>query len=363
MSGDSAAVDTHVGFKSIEKINSAIHWFDEFLMSISTLLLGVALMLAIADVGTNGIIFQDKIMLVAWSVATGIGIESQLRTLVRRAKLAYKVDWWAFTMWVVLAVIIFAVSAIALIIFNTEKMLGLSENQALVLAHLDPIWYARGRAVLSVILVVISGFAYYQRGVARPNTEAEIAQLKHKQAVLPLQMQVDALEAQRRQQQDGHAVRRGVNVAKAVVNEVRSNGKVQSDMALMPANMERIVDADDPDDDDDPTPPRGGPRAPRQRGRRIERAQIMPPAQVEGLEIAQITNPLKLERVNAAKELLLGSRRPLKLREIAEHVDGVTGQPMKSTATQLGVRNIALNQLAAEGRLPEWAKDRGTSAA
>lgn len=367
--GEATQTQTRVGFQSIENINKGIHWFDEFLMSISTWLLGVAFILAVSDVGTNGMFFERNWWLLAgWSVAIAIGMESQLRTLVRRAKLAYRArDYGAMVMWALLAVLIFAVSSIALIIFSTEKMLGLTEQQALAATSIDPVWYVRGRAILTGVLVVISGFASYEMSAAKPNTDEVLAQIRHEKALLPEQIELDALRSERARQADELRLKRMGHAAATAKNEVATNlfGKAPKEqpMTLAAASYERIVDADtsSPDDDDDPTPPtppRGpnGPRNPGKRGR-PSTAMVVVPQVIEGMEYARPTGPLGDLRVNAAKEIIAAAPEKMTLAKLAEAINKrVPSEKYLTPSNASKIQTIAYQELAMEKKLPAWAE-------
>lgn len=258
----------------IKQVYAFVHWWDEITMGLSAWLLGIGFLLCICDIYTSGIFFSHDWTLPYWVGRTftvqplivsglilGLGVETTARTLIRRSARAYRAHGgmnWETALWGLLGLVVIGVGIQALVVFNLQHTLNLTEGVAYARSGIDPTGLAWERAVITGVLFGIAGLLEYTKPKPDMNTDQALAELKHKKAVLPHLMEVEALEAQRLASKGASYVL----AARAVGGTVIKGRHPEIVRAT-------ALNAPGDDGDDDPTPPRGprgGTRGPRGTG-------------------------------------------------------------------------------------------------
>lgn len=172
-------------------IAGVLRWFEELASIISGPLLTFGLGVALVDLLTDGALLASQPwMLYAWAISQAVGVDAQLVASWDKARQALRSRrYWALVGLLVLGVALAYVGYLAAIVFAMQQSAGITTAQALARLGMDNATWLVSRAVLSVLLVCLSGWTRYHPPAAS-SVEEEAAKLQRELTLEPLRAQV-----------------------------------------------------------------------------------------------------------------------------------------------------------------------------
>lgn len=144
------------------------HWIDEFTLTFSSVLMTFALILISVNSITDNRMMNNPIYTLFTLVLIGVGIETVGRTILRRSKMSWEDGKrLASVLWAVAALPPLAAAFILVSIFFLVRTISISQEEAMRMLNIQPVFWAFGRSVVFVYLIVLSIFADYREHVAK----------------------------------------------------------------------------------------------------------------------------------------------------------------------------------------------------